>query len=424
MRARRALTVVGIASIAATVITAAPALADREDETRGALRQFWKERLLAPPENSDPAASEPVVRMPDQHQQLVLREIGSWGEHAKTAATEAQDKRQTVWWQIHYSQIAPSIQLGALQAKGPASHYSSGYEWPFLTETIGGDGPDAVIFSELPGWMVDAVDQQVRKLSLAARRQEIGTPTRLGSGEWTTWNGLGNAYAWAGPAVKDGTASYRSKGDSMAVRISMPSELAAEIYRLALQQGYPLKLQLKRGEFPLYPHTPVIIIGSTDIPVWLVSAERLIPARLTAFSSGGQACDGSQWMELSYKGTDAPPVWAVLTFTNPSLATGMTARRLPNPQPSSYQEVQRGEIELRWPNDRLSPLRVVAKRFGWVVRQHELLPDGSYKEVGKQVVGSAWGTQVLIETPEELKRNYSNPDLLLSSAGTPACPPP
>lgn len=423
MSLRRALTG-GVASLAAAFFAAAPALADREDETRTALRQFWKEQLLAPPASSDPAASEAIVRMPDQHRQLVLREIESWGGQAMTAATDAQDKRQTMWWQVSYSQIAPSIQLGALKAKGPISHYSDGYEWPFLTESIGGDGPDATIFSELPAWLVDAIDQQVRKLSVPARRPETATPNRLAPGHWTTWNGAGNASAWAGPAVKDGTASYRSKGEGMAVRISMPSDLAAEIYRIALQQGYPLQLQLKRGEFPLYPHTPVIIIGSTDMPVWLVSAERLIPARLTAFSSGGQACDGSQWLELSYKGKDSPPVWAALTFTDPSLANGMTARRLANAQPSSYQEVQRGEIELRWTNDRLPPLRVVAKRFEWVARQHELLPDGNYKEVGKQVVGSAWGTQVLIETPEELKRNYSNPDLLLSSAGTPACPPP
>lgn len=418
MNVLRALTVTGVAGIAAVFFAgvAAPALADREDEARELVRQFWKERLLAPPASSDPAvAEEAVVRLPDQHQQLVLREIASWGGHARTAASDNQDKRQTIWGQINYSQIAPSILLGALQAKGPVPHYSDGYEWPFLTEST-------AIFSELPGWMVDAVDGEVRKLSLAARRQETGAPPRLDPGRWTTWSDMGNAFAWAGPAVKDGTASYRPKKDGMAVRISISS--VSEIYRLALHQGSLLQLQLKRDEFPLYPHTPVIISGSTDIPVWLVSAERLIPARLTAFSTGGQACDGSQWMEFSYKGTESPPVWAVLAFTDPSLASGMTARRLPGRQPSSHQEVQRSEIELRWPNDRLPPLRVVAKRFEWVERQHELLPDGNYKEISKQVVGSAWGTQVLIETPGELKRNYSNPDLLLSSAGTPACPPP
>ena len=426
MSVLRAVAGWGVAGIVAALFAgvAAPALADRGDEVREVVRQFWKERLLAPSASSDPAATEAVVRLPDQHQQVVLSEIEAWGRHAKTAATDNQDKRKTNWWQINYLQIAPDIGMGTLQAKGPGTG-AGDREWPFLSEKGLGDDASSAIFSELSGWMVEAVDREVRKLSLAAtRRQETSTPGRLEPGRWTTWDGMGNAFAWAGPAVKDGAASYRPKNDGMAVRISMPSELAAEIYRLALHQGFHLQLQLKRGEFPLYSHTPVIITGSTDIPVWLVSAELLIPARLTAFSTGGQACDGSQWMEFSYKGTESPPVWAVLTFTDPSLASGMTARRLPGRQPSSYQEVQRSEIELRWPNDRLPPVRVVAKRFEWVARQHERLPDGNYKEISKQVVGSAWGTQVLIKTPKEIERNYSNPELLLSSAGTPACPPP
>lgn len=402
------------------VLFMAPVLADDKVACQS-LRQCWKDSLLATPTSTDQSVPERMVRMPDLHRHEVESEIVAWARHVKTAVTDNPDQRQSIWWDIKFSQIAPSFLLGTLQAKGPTSQYSGNEEWPFLTEISGGNGPDAAIFTELPGWMVEAIDHEVRKLSLAARRQEIG---QLGSGRWTTWDSVGNAIAWAGPAVKDGTASYRPKGDGMTVRISMPSERAAEIYRLAQQQGYPLQLQLKRDAFPLYPHTPVIIIGSTDIPVWLVSAERLISARLTAFSTGGQACDGSQWMEFFYKGTEAPPIWAALTFTDPSLANGMTARRLPGSQPSEYQEVQRSEIELRWPNDRLPPLRVVAKRFEWVERQHERLPDGNYKEISKQVVGSAWGTQVLINTPEEMRRNYSSPELLLSSAGTPACPPP
>lgn len=427
MSTRRVVASWGVVGIVGALLAgvAAPVLAESEDDARQAVRQFWKERLLALPASSDPAAMEAAVRLPDQHRQLVLHEIEAWGQRATTAATDKHDARQTIWWQINYSQIAPSIRLGALQAGSPAPYYTGDKEWPFLSEKGWGDGAGSAIFSELPGWVVEAVDREVRQLSLAAaRRQETRTPGRPEPGRWTAWDGMGNAFAWAGPAVKDGTTSYRPKHDGMAVRIAMPSELAAEIYRLALQQGYPLQLQLKRDEFPLYPHTPVIITGSTDIPVWLVSAERLIPARLTAFSTGGTACDGSQWMEFSYKGTDSPPVWAALVFTDPSLASGMSARRLPGRLPSSYQEVQRSEIELRWPNDRLPPVRVVAKRFEWVARQHERQPDGNYKEISSEVVGSAWGTQVLISTPEEIRHNYSNPELLLSSAGTPACPPP
>lgn len=290
-----------------------------------------------------------------------------------------------------------------------------------MSESPVGESRHKIGYNELPEWMIDAVDREIQSYSVIAARQHKLGPLSGTKSDCLAWNECGYAFVWAGPAVKDGTATYRPTASGMSVRI--PGTSAPEIYRLAQEQGWPLKLRLRRDGSPFYPHTPLIVTGSTQIPAWLVSAERLIPAHLTAFSTGGDTCEGSWWVELSYKGNEALPIWAVMVITEPGLATGMTSRRLQNKEPTAYQESLHREIELRWPNDRLPPLRVVARRFDWVDRVYEQLPDGNNKEISQEVLGSVWGTQVLTPAPKKLGSD-SPSELQLSSAGTPACLPP
>lgn len=398
------------------------------------LREYWRQKLLAPPASRDPTAVEKQVPPPPLQRQLILEQVGIWGGGALIGEEHKGD--HIGWTNVTFEAIAPAIRLGALRARNAGDGSLTGMrDWPYVTGAERGyTAVDEPVFAELPDWFLDAVQKEVRKLSLSGNRQAaaIGKKDKAGAAArqaaWRADDTPGDAFVWAGPAVKDSVASYRATNDGMAVRIAMPAERAAEIYALAGQRGLPLSLRLVRDDQPVYPHTPVIIVGSTAIPVWLAGPDGLVAATLTAFSAGGDVCDGSLWMEFAYKGSASPPVWAVLGFSDPTLAGGVTVRRLPKrpvPERESYLEAQRSEIELRWPKDRLPALRIAARRFEWARSEYEEDEKGNVVEKDRTVLGSAWGTQVFTRMPAGLAVVNGEPsELVLSAAGTPRCPPP
>jgi len=284
---------------------------ENDSSVQQKLREYWVEKITVPPNSLDPAGAEKQIAMPDQQKQLALRQIKAWGDTSKKALLRLGDGQN--WWNPSptYAEIAPGILYGSFQVNYRPDSMTG---WPYITENT----PANPVFAALPDWFVDAVEQEVKKFSLAAARgQKQRLLSKAGegraTGRWESPYGQGEAFVWAGPAVKDGVASYTpSANNTTAVRISLSPQTLAYIYLWAQRNGFPLESHLLREDRMVYPHSPVIIAGTTAIPVWLVNAEGLTPARLTAFSMGGDSCDGSHWVEFTIKGSGTPPVWAVL----------------------------------------------------------------------------------------------------------------
>ena len=342
----------------------APLGVQARDEVRSELHTYWAQRLLAPLVGSGEV--EQPVTLPEKQRELVLREIEQWGRNAKEATTSRE--RRTIWWSALFGQVAPSLRIGALNASSIVrSEGAWDYQWPYLTAP----SFDNPVYDEIPAWYLDALAQQVRGLSLDERvaaptdapshdpsPSSAGTASPGAGASWLTDDGPApDLFAWAGPVIMEGLATVRAADGGIVVRLPMTGGKAAVLYAWAQRHGRPLRLRLE-NQRPVYSDTPLIVVGTTDIPVWLVHTSGLTPATLSAFSTGGDSCDGSEWMELTVNRAGVRPIWAILGLADASLAEGVTARLLsPGEQPKDYYTsgVQRRDLELRWTQERLPP---------------------------------------------------------------------
>lgn len=408
---------------AAALLLAANSVSAQNEDLQQQVYDHWRGVLLAPPAHPSAGNPETPPVMPAAQRRLVLAQIADWASRAKTDLSGKRGE-SGIFFNLTYN-LAPGIGMAALTT---TDDYS-GDSWPFAKEPPYYN-PDKGDNAKLPDWFVDAVDKAVSSLSLPAGKAKA--PAKH-AGQ-ATWQHLyeqteSDAFAWAGPAVRDGVARYRQAEGQSSVRFALNTDTTQDLHRWAQQQGLPVRLRLRR--LPVaHAHSPIIIDGQTDMPVWLLNAEGLWPARLTAFSFGGDACDGSRWVEFTYSGSATPPVWAVLGFTNPALAEGVTVKRLPKREKLSWREAQLSEIAVTWPDDRLPALRIAARRFEWEERELEWTEpkseyDGGYEDISRRVTGSAWGTQVFTLPPAG-NQSSTNEDglLLISGNGAPACPPP
>lgn len=388
-----------------TALAMTPLSAPFAEDAASSGEGYWNEQLLAEPRPEEMVGPGKPVPLPEKQKQQVIEEIRNW----------AKDRKQAGELNPPFNEIASIFLQGSLASHEKDASYYVRRDWIFIQPLEPGER----VYRELPVWYQREIEEAVRRLSLPARRVVRDGPVQA-------WSVKDGAWAWAGPSVKEGSASYRQDNAGMFVRLAMEEKQGTEIYRWAQAFGHRIDLRLVAGDQPRYPHSSLILEGKTDIPVWIVSPEGLLPARLSAFRSGGTACEGSQWMELQYAGEAMPAVWAVLIFADQNLAKSAVVRRVKNNEELGYRETRRSELTLTWPQGKLPALRILARRFDWMEADQTGLPDP------KRSLGHAWGSQVLTSmSPAEMREQGYAPaadgrlvERMLSAAGTPACPPP
>lgn len=303
----------------------------------------------------------------------------------------------------------------------------------------GGSWPDLEYAApeERPEWLTELVAKRIQALSLTQRAVPTGAPTRgrqqlvwgslrgpVKNGETTAGvsGDVADAIVWAGPAVRDGVATYRQTGGKSAVRIALAELQAENLYLWAKRFGFAMELRLRKDTAST---SEPVIDGRTAIPVSILQPEGLQPATISAFAVGGGACSGGNWVEIALEDSGQPPIWAVFAFSRPELQQGVSVRRLPTAKESErpYLEARRSELELRWPGDWLPPIAVLARRFDYTKERYGALPNGEMKLESTEVVGSAWGTQAWTVAPAASISDVSA-RALLTAGGSPACAPP
>jgi hypothetical protein len=234
----------------------------------------------------------------------------------------------------------------------------------------------------LPAWLQEALRRQVAAQVLPARRLDNPLPQDdwMGAPLWTEpdkvqWD---RPAVWAGPAVRDGVASYRSQGGQTRIRLAIGDPHA--LWQMARARGVAATLALDDEGQPLPWSARLPVRVQLQMPVWLVTPQELLPATLTAARTG-DACEGG-YTELRLAGERQPPVWAVLFLPDEAAGRAARVRRIgppPEPEGQSPQAGAVSRLELSWPDFRLPTLHLVAKRFGDVwgstVRHAEPPPD-------------------------------------------------
>jgi len=217
------------------------------------------------------------------------------------------------------------------------------------------------------------------------------------------------AMAWAGPAVRD-HAQYVENDGHTRIRVSRTQENSLKVLvAWAYQRGLPLKLSLDASK-PLDSVKPLPILAKTNIPVWLVTPQGLVAARLTSLHTG-DPCLGGGWLELEAGAGLRPAIWAILFLPEEVRASAAIIERLkPEPDSDPYLLAMHSKLTVSWPDMRLPMLTVSAKKFQWrkyPQREKETPP----------ILGTAWGTIIETAVPEQgqLAR--------ISAAGTPECLP-
>lgn len=249
----------------------------------------------------------------------------------------------------------------------------------------------------VPAWLQDALRQQVAAQALPARRLDrplrqqgwLGA-SRDGQSDTSGWEA---PIVWAGPAVRDGVASYRSEGGQTRIRLAIGG--GQDLWRIAQARGVAVRVSLDDGGQPLAWAAPLPLRLELQLPVWLVTPQELLPATLTVLRTGDSCAGGHT--ELRLAGERQPPVWAVLFLPDEAAGRAARVRRIappPEPEGQSPQADAVSRLELSWPDRRLPTLHLVAKRFG-----------------------DLWGSYVqqADRPPEQQGR--------LSAAGSPECAP-
>lgn len=378
-----------------------------------AVSTYWRDKAFAPPR---PDGDETAAPVPREQLDLFSRELQARIPIREATPFDLLDPGKgslsaAPWWRV---------------IDGPG--YGS---WPELSPATQAQ-PEAAR---------QIMAQKIAALSAKFR----GAPSRtLYAGRRkAAWNEEhGEHLVIAGPAVKEGVATYQAGTPGTRVRIPLfDGQLPARLFLWARTHGVTIRVtlrtvdeandagpELREAQFgeaqPLF-----IADAETDLPAWVVSSRGVTPARLTAFSTVGPgngpgACSGSDWIELALDGDQQPAIWAVLVAPQTDLHKDAAVRRLPTRKDDErYGEAQRGEIELRWP-DSIQPLRLVARRFDYIERTYDETPEGAFIEAGQRVLGSAWGVQIFDADEPQPKTSDQPPLLPLAASGSPRCAPP
>lgn len=232
------------------------------------------------------------------------------------------------------------------------------------------------------------------------------------------------AFVVAGPAVKDGVASYRREGSETVARLGLDDGLAGQWMVVAKTLGWGVQLRLRETP-PPEEYAEITVRASFDTPagaprVWLVSPGGVSEARLQRLHWGGVGSGCESWIELRWPGAAEPAVWALLALSDPAWAAGASVQRLAAKPGES--EAQRGELRLSLPAaKRLPVLRLRASRYDFYSADVEAEPDGAGMQ--PQIKrGEAWGVRAWTEEVISQPREAWDTPPALSASGTPRCP--
>jgi len=320
-----------------------------DDEVAQQLGKLWQSSLLAPLPRQSGEEQLKAIAFPDKHRQRLLDNV----------AAISLD-------QLDYplSQLLPALRWGYGTMANP-------YDGDL--DLLGIRITNYAVASErsVPEWLTEALVRRVQQLGLqggAAKR-----PVRPLRWQYSPWyEPEKSAYtelefaamAWAGPAVRD-HAQYVENDGHTRIRVSRTQENSLKVLvAWAYQRGLPLKLSLDASK-PLDSVKPLPILAKTNIPVWLVTPQGLVAARLTSLHTG-DPCLGGGWLELEAGAGLRPAIWAILFLPEEVRASAAIIERLkPEPDSDPYLLAMHSKLTVSWPDMRLPMLTVSAKKFQW-----------------------------------------------------------
>lgn len=379
-----------------SALLALPADAGDDEAARQKIDELWQAQLLAPLPRHLSEGQAMAVAFPGQHRQQLL-------ENVAAISLDQLDRP--------LSELLPALSWGYATTAG---NQAANYDSDLLTVRF---GLPAQSEQSAPEWLAEALSRRVQQLALpraAAKRPASPLGWQYELQEWngnqpTAYTELNiGAMVWAGPAVRY-HAQYVDTADRTRIRIDRSPYSLKELAAWAHQRGLSLKLSLDTS-LPLDSGTPMPILARVDAPVWIITPQGLVRARLTGMHTGN-ACLGGGWLELEVAGGARPAIWAILFFPEEALATrAVVKRQKPAPNPDAYLLAVHSQLMVSWPDKRLPTLSIIAKQFHWrnyPQRENDTPP----------VLGTAWGTTVETTVPGQ------NEATRISAAGTPACLP-
>ncbi len=232
------------------------------------------------------------------------------------------------------------------------------------------------------------------------------------------------AFVIAGPAVKDGVASYRRDGSETVARLGIDDGLAAQWMVVAKTLGWGVQLRLRDTPVP-EEYAEIAVRAGFSTPagaprVWLVGPGGISEARLQRLHWGGVGAGCESWIELRWPGAAEPAVWALLALADPAWAAGATVQRLA--AKSGESEAQRGELRLSLPAAKGLPvLRLRASRYEFHAADLDDEPDAA-GALPLRKRGEAWGLRAWPEDVIAQPREAWDTPPPLSASGSPRCP--
>lgn len=307
----------------------------------------------------------------------------------------------------------------------------------------------------IPSWLISSMDAELEAYSLVKGKTNpvFNNISRID----VPFAPADVAMVWAGPAVREGATRYWQASGKTHIRIPF-NENALHLYHWAAAHKLPLQLVRRQGNSAVATYlsnhhlaqqsNSLIVDATTDIPVFVVAPEGLLPARITAFSVGGSSCDGSNWVELVLEDAANPEVWGVLALNDPQLTKNIEVTQLPTvempmvrmrplgiagstPTPS-VDETQRKVLRVDFMDNALPTLYLVARHFDWIDREVIVKENGEEREwIQGEILdsGSTWGTQVRMAKDSQAIPATSWADRhlsgqVVSELGAPRCSPP
>jgi hypothetical protein len=231
------------------------------------------------------------------------------------------------------------------------------------------------------------------------------------------------AFIVAGPAVKDGVASYRREGGETVARLGLDDGLAAQWMVVAKTLGWGVQLRLREAPVP-EEYAEAVVRASFDTPagaprVWIVSPTGISEAKLHRLHWGGVGAGCESWIELRWPGNAEPAVWGVLALADPAWVAGATVQRLAAKPGES--EAQRSELRLSLPGAKGLPvLRLRASRYEFHSEDLDDEPDAN-GAVPSRKRGEVWGLRVWTEDVITKPHEAWDTPPPLSASGSPRC---
>lgn len=298
------------------------------------------------------------------------------------------------------------------------------YGSPARVDGTGQFAPMSPPVVALPGWALAPLGEWVASRSWPAAVK----PPVVKEARWQAVAVLNppapTAFVVAGPAVKDGVASYRREGGDTVARLGVDDAQASLWLEAARTLGWAVQMRMREAPVPesfAEVHLSLMFGTPAGAPrVWVAGPAGVFEARLQRLHWGGVGAGCESWVELRWPGPAEPAVWALLALADPAWAVGASVQRVAA-KPAGA-EAQRGELRLALPAaPGLPPLRLRASRYEFLSADLEAEPDAN-GEQPRVKRGEAWALRVWTEATLAQPREAWETPPALSAAGSPRCP--